>query len=112
MRQAGILAAAGIYALDHHLERLAEDQANALAFAEAVAKLPQVSIDLSAVQSNIVFFDIGTADAAAASAALSAKGVVIGAMGLHTLRAVTHLDVNQEQVMEAARVLGEVLAAT
>ena len=112
MRQAGILAAAGIYALDHHLERLAEDQANALAFAEAVAKLPQVSIDLSAVQSNIVFFDIGTADAAAASAALSAKGVVIGAMGLHTLRAVTHLDVSQEQVMEAARVLGEVLAAT
>ncbi len=111
MRQAGILAAAGIYALDHHLERLAEDQANALAFAEAVAALPQVSIDMTSVQSNIVYFDVPGHDAAAVSAALSARGVVIGAMGPQTLRAVTHLDVNREEVLAAAGVAGEVLAA-
>ena len=110
MRQAGILAAAGIYALDHHLERLADDQANALAFAEAVARLPQAKIDMESVQSNIVYFDVPGRDAAAISASLSAKGVEIGAMGSETLRAVTHLDVTREQVLEAAQVLSSELA--
>lgn len=109
MRQAGILAAAGIYALDHHLERLAEDQANALAFAEAVAALDQVRLDMSSVQSNIVYFDVPGHDAAAVSAALSARGVEIGAMGAETLRAVTHLDVTRAQVLEAVEVLRAVL---
>lgn len=109
MRQAGILAAAGIYALDHHVERLAEDEANALAFAEAVSKLPQVTVDMESVQSNIVYFDVPGRDAAAISAALSAKGVEIGAMGRETLRAVTHLDVSREQVLEAAWLLADVL---
>lgn len=109
MRQAGILAAAGIYALDHHLERLAEDQANALAFAQAVAALDQVRLDMSSVQSNIVYFDVPGHDAAAVSAALSARGVEIGAMGAETLRAVTHLDVTCAQVLEAVEVLRAVL---
>ena len=112
MRQAGILAAAGIYALDHHVERLADDQANALAFAEALATLPQVSIDLESVQSNIVYFDLPGLDAASISAALSEKGLEIGAMGPETLRAVTHLDVSREQVLEAARMLTNELAPT
>ena len=110
MRQAGILAAAGIYALDHHLERLADDQANALAFAEAVARLPQAKIDMESVQSNIVYFDVPGRDAAVISASLSATGVEIGAMGSETLRAVTHLDVSHDQVLEAAQVLASELA--
>ncbi len=110
MRQAGILAAAGLYALDHHVERLAEDHANALAFAETVASLPGVRVDLGSVQSNIVYFDVPRHDAAAVSAALTASGIQIGAMGPETLRAVTHLDVSHEQVLEAARAVGEVLA--
>lgn len=109
MRQAGILAAAGLYALDHHVARLAEDQANALAFAEAVAALPQVSIDLASVQSNIVYFDVPGHDAAGLSAALSAEGVEIGAMGPQTLRAVTHLDVSRDDVLKAAAVLARLL---
>ena len=110
MRQAGILAAAGLYALDNHLERLAEDQDNALAFAQVVEAFPQVAIDMESVQSNIVYFDIPGRDAAAVSATLSAEGVEIGAMGTQTLRAVTHLDVSKEQVLKAAAVVGEVLA--
>lgn len=110
MRQAGILAAAGLYALDNHLERLAEDQDNALAFAQAVEAFPQVAIDMESVQSNIVYFDIPGRDAAAVSATLSAEGVEIGAMGTQTLRAVTHLDVSKEQVLKAAAVVGAVLA--
>lgn len=109
MRQAGILAAAGIYALDHHLERLAEDQANAQAFAQAVAALDQVWLDMSSVQSNIVYFDLPGRDAPAVSAALSARGVEIGAMGAETLRAVTHLDVSRAQMLEAVEVLRAVL---
>ena len=102
-------AAEGRATLDHHLERLAEDQANALAFAEAVAALDQVRLDMSSVQSNIVYFDVPGHDAAAVSAALSARGVEIGAMGAETLRAVTHLDVTRAQVLEAVEVLRAVL---
>lgn len=111
MRQAGILAAAGLFALDHHVERLAEDHANARTFAQAVAALPGVSIDMSSIQSNIVYFDVPGRDASAISAALSARGIEIGAMGPQTLRAVTHLDVSHEQVLEAARAVGDVVAA-
>ena len=109
MRQAGILAAAGLYALDHHVERMADDQANALMFAEEVAKLPGVSVDLEAVQTNIVYFDIGERDENAVSAALEAKGADISPMGPHLLRAVTHMDVSSQEVAAAARIVGEVL---
>ena len=110
MRQAGILAAAGIYALDHHLEQLAEDQANAMAFAEAMAALPQVQIDMESVQSNIVYFDVPGQNAADIVAALSAKGVEIGAMGTETLRAVTHLDTSRDDVLKAAALLANELS--
>jgi threonine aldolase len=109
MRQAGILAAAGLYALDHHVERMADDHANALMFAEEVAKLPGVSVDLEAVQTNIVYFDIGERDENAVSAALEAKGADISPMGPHLLRAVTHMDVSSQEVAAAARIVGEVL---
>src|SRR3546814_11673007 len=59
LRQSGIIAAAGIYALEHHVERMAEDHANARLFAESIANLPGVGIDPATVETTIVFFDIG-----------------------------------------------------
>jgi len=112
MRQAGILAAAGLYALDHHVDRLAEDQANARAFALALVDCPGVSIDLDSVQTNIVYFDTPGQDANALVARIAERGVDIGAMGPQTLRVVTHLDVNAAQVTEAAAIIRQVLSGT
>jgi threonine aldolase len=98
MRQSGILAAGCLYALDHHVERLAEDHANARALAEGLAELPGVSIDLEAVETNIVIF--GVADAPALAAQLAAD-VEIMAIGPSRIRAVTHLDVDRGQIEQA-----------
>ena len=110
MRQAGILAAAGLYALDHHVERLAEDQANARAFALALSDCPGIRIDLTSVQTNIVYFDVPGQDAASIIEPLAAAGVDIGSMGPQTLRAVTHLDVNANDIALAASLVRSVLA--
>ena len=111
MRQSGILAAAALHALDHHVDRLAEDHANARRLAAAVGALPQLALDQPRVDSNLVFFDCaGTGlSAAALSEALRAKGVLIGAMGAHRLRAVTHLDVDAAAVDTAGEALGAVV---
>jgi threonine aldolase len=113
MRQAGIVGAAALYALDHHVERLAEDHANARLLAAALAELPGIAIDPSTIETNIVFFDVGGTglDAAAVCERLAALGVQMGAMGPTRIRAVTHLDVSREDVMRAADALREVLAA-
>ncbi|KRB75982.1 threonine aldolase [Nocardioides sp. Root190] len=103
MRQVGVLAAAGLYALDHHVDRLAEDHANARLLAEAVG------LDPAVVDTNIVAFDC--ADAPALVARAREAGVLIGAVGARTVRLVTHLDVTPEQAAAAARVLGELVAS-
>jgi threonine aldolase len=107
MRQAGIIAAGGVFALRHHVKRLAEDHANARRLAEGLAKLPGVVLDPASVETNIVIFELnGAMDAAAVVAALLARGVRMGAMGPRSVRAVTHLDVGADQVeraLEAAR---------
>jgi threonine aldolase len=107
MRQAGIIAAGGVFALRHHVKRLADDHANARRLAEGLATLPGVTLDPATVETNIVIFDLrGALDANAAVAALLARGVRMGAMGPRTVRAVTHLDVSASQVeraLEAAR---------
>jgi threonine aldolase len=111
MRQSGILAAAGLYALDHNLGRLAEDHANARLLAERLAELRRVSLDLATVQSNIVIFRMeeGAADAATTVARAEEKGVLVSAFAARTVRAVTHLDVNQDQCRHAADLLAEVI---
>jgi threonine aldolase len=111
MRQAGIVAAAGLYALDHNVERLAEDHTNAKIFAEAIAGLPGLALDPAAIETNLVYFDVTAPglDAAALSARLAARGVDIGAMGERRLRAVTYLDVGRDDVLAAAAVIAEVL---
>ena len=111
MRQAGILAAAGLWALDHNLDRLAEDHANARLLAQRLAGLPGVALDLATVQSNIVIFHMaeGAPDAAAIVARAAEAGVLVSAFAARTVRAVTHLDVSREQCRRAADLLAEVI---
>src|SRR3954466_9575731 len=92
MRQAGGVAAAGLYALDHHVERLADDHANARRLAEGLAAIDGVTIDPASVETNIVVFEVP--DAAAFCAALESDGVLMGPLGARAVRAVTHLDVD------------------
>ncbi|WP_343065169.1 GntG family PLP-dependent aldolase [Nocardioides mesophilus] len=97
MRQVGMLAAAGLYALEHHLDRLAEDHEHARLLAEACGADP------AAVDTNIVVVDVP--DAAAVVRAAADQGVLVSALGPTTVRLVTHLDVSREQAETAASVL-------
>ncbi len=111
MRQAGILAAAGLIALEEMPERLHEDHENARILAERLAALPEVALDLHSVQSNIVIFTLrDKRDANAVVQALKARGVLAGAVGPHAVRFVTHHDVDRAACVHAARVASEVLA--
>jgi threonine aldolase len=101
LRQAGILAAAALHALDHHIERLAKDHANARALAEGLQGLTGVSVQPP--QTNIVFVDLAQEKAAGAVERLAAAGVL--ATGLYRLRLVTHLDVKAEDIPRAVAVL-------
>ena len=111
MRQSGILAAAGLYALDHNLARLVEDHVNAKILAERLAGLRGVCLDLATVQSNIVIFRMeeATPDAATIVARAQETGVMISAFGERTVRAVTHLDVSRDQCRHAADLLAAVI---
>ena len=104
MRQAGVIAAAALYALQNNQERLAEDNANARAFAERIANSSAFAIEPATVESNIVIFDLAEDGDAATFSARAEKeaGVRAGAIGPSTLRAVTHLDVGANEVAEAA----------
>lgn len=105
MRQAGYLAAAGIYALDHQVERLRDDHAHARALAQALESLSWVA-GIRPVMTNIVIFDLEKPlDAASMLAYLAANGVKASAFGPHTIRLVTHLDVNTEMIEKAISVL-------
>ena len=105
MRQSGMLAAAGLYALEQNLGRLAEDHQNARRLAEGLAEMPSVCIDLSRVQSNLVFFTVSGLSGPEARARIESQGVRLsGSYGL--LRAVTHLDISAadiETALTAAR---------
>jgi threonine aldolase len=100
-RQAGVLAAAGLYALDHHVDRLAEDHAHARTLAEAAG------VDPTGVDTNIVVVE--TADALGLVAAAAKEGVLVGAVGATQMRLVTHLDVSDADVDRAAGVLTRLL---
>jgi threonine aldolase len=104
MRQSGILAAAGLYALEHHIQRLSEDHANAKRLAALLQQIPAVTIDPSMVETNILFFDVHSSKLSTPAfvAALKQEGVLINAVGGSTCRAVTHLDVSSEAVEQAA----------
>jgi threonine aldolase len=103
MRQVGILAAAGLYALDHQLERLADDHGRARRLGAALGTDP------AAVDTNIVVLDV--ADASAVAGAAAEQGVLTSALGPRFLRLVTHLDVADDDVDRAIEVLGPLVAA-
>ena len=111
MRQAGILAAAGLYALDHNIGRLAEDHANARLIAERISAIPGVKLDLATVQTNIISLNLASSapDAVEIAARAKQQGVLLSVFGPKKLRAVTHLDVSRSQCQKDAEILGHVL---
>ena len=111
MRQVGIFAAAGLYALDHNVERLAEDHANARRIAERLARSRRIVLDPASVQTNILVFDLAAdaPDAPKVVARARERSVLIFAFGPRTIRAVTHLDVSREQCERAAAILVEIV---
>ncbi len=113
MRQVGILAAAGIYALEHNIDRLAEDHRSAREFAERVSRIEGIDIDLETVQTNIVVMDVAGLgiDAFQAVARLRDRGLLVVIFGPTRIRAVTHLDVSSEEVLQAARIIEETFSA-
>jgi threonine aldolase len=112
MRQAGIIAAAGLYALDHNLARLSEDHAKARLIAEGLMGVRGVDLDLATVQTNIVIFRTkeGAPDAATVVARAKEQGVLVGAFAARTVRAATHLDVTRDQAKRASEVLATVVS--
>lgn len=107
MRQAGHFAAAGLYAIEHNMSRLADDHANARLIAERIATSRRFLVDLASVQTNILVFNVAddAPDAPTIVARAKARGLLIFAFGPRTIRAVTHLDVTREQCERAAEIL-------
>ena len=112
MRQAGIIAAAGVYALENNVERLAEDHENARNFSRAIAQIPGIKLIFDRCETNLVFFDVEETgmDGATVAEKLLAHDVRIGAMGPYRMRAVTYLGIDAGQLEEAAAALRKVVA--
>lgn len=115
MRQAGIIAAAGIYAFEHHVERLAEDHANARLLEAAISQIPGIRLVAGPVETNILYFDVAETGLTGPEVVqrLADRGVrVMSTYGTRTvIRAVTHLDVDRTQCLDAAQILAEVVAS-
>ncbi|HEY2744336.1 MAG TPA: beta-eliminating lyase-related protein, partial [Polyangia bacterium] len=114
MRQAGILAAAGLWALEHNVARLAEDHANARRFAEPLGRTPGFVLDAASVETNIVIWDLAAdvpMDGAGFVARARDKGLLLNAVAARRLRAVTHLDVDAKACTAAAEIAAAVLRA-
>lgn len=111
MRQAGILAAAGLYALEHHVGRLKMDHDNAKRLARRLQQIPAVTINPQHVETNIVIFDVvdHRLSPAAIVAVLKEEGVLLNAIGATSFRAVTHLDVSTGAIDQAADIIARVL---
>ena len=113
MRQAGVIAGAGLFALDNNIERLAEDHQNARRLAILLSEIPGIAIDRSAVDTNIVFFDVAATGLSGQELvdALRQRGTRVGARWRDTvIRAVTHCDVGRADIETAARQIGEIVA--
>ena len=110
MRQVGILAAAGLIALEQMPSRLAEDHANALLLAEGLALIPGITVNPAHPATNIVIFDVSATGKPSReiSAALKARGVLINPINATTMRAVTHYDVTRQNCLDALAAVAEV----
>lgn len=108
-RQAGVLAAACLYALDHHVQRLADDHAGARILAEAVASHVPTAVEADTVETNVVVIDTGPNPAGPIAAAAAERGVQVSALGPFMIRAVTHLDVTADDCDLAGQLIGKLL---
>ena len=111
MRQVGVLAAAGLIALDHMVDRLAEDHANARTMAEGLSELPGVTCDLGRVQTNLVYFDLERMPAPAFTDECAKRGLLSAPTGPRTMRFVTHYGVDAQDVQAVLKICEEVLTA-
>jgi len=107
MRQAGIIAAGALYALEHHIDRLAEDHANARILADAIRSVPSFELRPAEIDTNIVIFDVDPKLGTAADlvARLKDQGVWMYAIGPQLIRAVTHLDISRSDAENAAQIV-------
>jgi threonine aldolase len=105
MRQIGMLAAAGLFALEHHRPALAEDHEKARRLAEGIAALPAFRVDVGAVETNIVMFDVRQGSAPATIERMRAKGLLMVPFGPATIRATTHRDVSMRDIERAVDIL-------
>jgi len=110
MRQVGIIAAAGIYAIENNFNRLIEDHRNAKALAEGLSKIPKISVDLESVQTNIVVIDIKESgmEVEEALEKLKERNVLAVPFGKTQIRCVTHLDVNRDDIYQALEVFKQI----
>jgi threonine aldolase len=111
MRQCGIIAAAGITALEEMVDRLKDDHANAQRLAQGIASIAGLSIDLERVQTNIVYFDLISQQIKAEklTSQLDEKGIKILQLGPSRFRAVTHYGISAEDIEIALNALGEIM---
>ncbi|RMH37322.1 MAG: low-specificity L-threonine aldolase [Nitrospirae bacterium] len=113
MRQVGIMAAAGIYALEHNIDRLREDHEHAKRLAHLLADVPTVRIDPDAVHTNILLFHLTNTSRSTNEwiAACRNAGVLLNAVGDYTFRAVTHLDITADMIEKAGQILKQVFTS-
>jgi len=111
MRQAGVIAATGVIALETMVDRLAEDHANARTLAEGLAELPGVQCDLSRVQTNLVFFDLDRMGGADFEEECRKRGLLGGATGAHRVRFVTHYGITAQDIQSTLAICEQVLTA-
>jgi threonine aldolase len=111
MRQTGVLAAAGLVALESMIDRLDEDHANARTLAEGLAELPGVTCDLARVQTNLIYFDLARIGAPAFTEECAKRGLLADWSGPSRMRFVTHYGIDAEDVQSALKVCEEVLSA-
>jgi threonine aldolase len=111
MRQVGVLAAAGLIALEHMVDRLAEDHANARTLAEGLAEMPGVECDLGRVQTNLVFFNLEEMPAASFERECAKRGLLADVAGAKRIRLVTHYGIDAAGIQLALKVCDEVLSA-
>jgi threonine aldolase len=111
MRQAGVIAATGLIALDTMVDRLAEDHSNARTLAEGLAELPGVRCDLSRVQTNLVFFDLDRMTGADFEEECRKRGLLGGATDAHRVRFVTHYGITADDIQSTLEICEEVLSA-
>ena len=110
MRQAGIIAAGALYGLEHHIDRLSEDHAHALALADAFTGTDGFALESGPVETNLVWVAVNPSMGTAAEVAayLKSRGILVTVIGPQIIRACTHLDVTAEQVKYAAQVISQI----